>query len=279
MDWVLQHFRSGDDLELLHPVSSRDAAARLLGRARQDHVDQHPAVRRQCACHRDGMPRAAAAAAVLGHDPRRRRRRPAAHHLHRHRRDVDGAAVPQAGRRTGAALHRGKAAGARTRGRGRRGRRGASVGGGADRGDRRHRDEPRQRHRGCRGRQWQHSPAGDRPCDQRSPDRCRCGADHGAADAHAGLVWAGAALLGWVAGEVMATDPAIVPYLQAFFNGPVGVTLDSFFAPLAVFPQFANDGHGAEVVFGIIGIVIVLVAGGIWRKRKLQGVAHSATAA
>ena len=44
-----------------------------------------------------------------------------------------------------------------------------------------------------------------------------------------GLVWAGAALLGWVAGEVMATDPAIVPYLRAFFNGPVGVALDCVF--------------------------------------------------
>ena len=52
-----------------------------------------------------------------------------------------------------------------------------------------------------------------------------------------GLVWAGAALLGWVAGEVMATDPAIVPYLKAFFNGPVGVALDSFLAPLRVFPR------------------------------------------
>ncbi len=94
-----------------------------------------------------------------------------------------------------------------------------------------------------------------------------------------GLVWAGAALLGWVAGEVMATDPAIVPYLRGFFNGPVGVTLDSLFAPLAVFPKFANDGHGAEVVFGIIGIIIVLVVGGAWRKRKLQGAEHPVTAA
>ena len=93
------------------------------------------------------------------------------------------------------------------------------------------------------------------------------------------LVWAGAGLLGWVAGEVMATDPAIVPYLKSFFNGPVGVTLDALFAPLAVFPKFANDGHGAEVVFGIIGIIIVLVVGGMWRKRALQGAAHHATAA
>ena len=92
-------------------------------------------------------------------------------------------------------------------------------------------------------------------------------------------VWAGAALLGWVAGEVMATDPAVVPYLKSFFNGPVGVALDSFFAPLRVVPKFANDGHGAEVVFGIIGIIIVLVAGAIWRKRKLESEAHPATAA
>jgi YjbE family integral membrane protein len=92
------------------------------------------------------------------------------------------------------------------------------------------------------------------------------------------LVWAGAGLLGWVAGEVMATDPAIAPALRSFFNGPVGVTLDAFFAPLRVMPHFANDGHGAEVVFGILGIIIVLVAGSIWRKRKMQGNAHSATA-
>ena len=43
------------------------------------------------------------------------------------------------------------------------------------------------------------------------------------------LVWAGAGLLGWIAGEVMATDPVVHPKLQAFFDGPVGVKLDSFF--------------------------------------------------
>ena len=42
------------------------------------------------------------------------------------------------------------------------------------------------------------------------------------------LVWAGAGLLGWIAGEVMATDPAIQPGLHAFFNGPVGqASMDS----------------------------------------------------
>src|SRR3954466_2962322 len=92
------------------------------------------------------------------------------------------------------------------------------------------------------------------------------------------LVWAGAGLLGWIAGEVMATDPAVQPALHAFFNGPVGTGLDGLLKSLGMAPQFANGGHGGEVVLGIIGIIIVLVAGSIWRKRKLQGAEHSATA-
>src|SRR3977135_200073 len=33
------------------------------------------------------------------------------------------------------------------------------------------------------------------------------------------LVWAGAALLGWIAGDVIATDPAVHPALPAFLAG------------------------------------------------------------
>ena len=53
--------------------------------------------------------------------------------------------------------------------------------GGADRRGRRHRHEPRQRHRRRCGCRWQHAAAGSRPCDQHSADRRRCRADHGAA--------------------------------------------------------------------------------------------------
>lgn len=92
------------------------------------------------------------------------------------------------------------------------------------------------------------------------------------------LVWAGAGLLGWVAGEVMATDPAAVPFLRGFSDGPVGVQLDRMFGWTGL--HFANGGHGAEVVCGIIGIIIVLVAGSIWRKRAQQKHAeHAAKAA
>jgi YjbE family integral membrane protein len=83
------------------------------------------------------------------------------------------------------------------------------------------------------------------------------------------LVWAGAGLLGWIAGEVMATDPVVQPKLQAFFDGPVGVKLDAFFGSLGIASHFAHGGHGGEVLCGILGIIVVLVAGAIWRRRKL----------
>jgi YjbE family integral membrane protein len=82
------------------------------------------------------------------------------------------------------------------------------------------------------------------------------------------LVWAGAGLLGWIAGEVMATDPALAPALRALSDGPVGVQLDRVFGTVGL--HFANGGHGAEVVCGILGIIIVLVAGSVWRKRAQQ---------
>jgi YjbE family integral membrane protein len=92
------------------------------------------------------------------------------------------------------------------------------------------------------------------------------------------LVWAGAGLLGWIAGEVMATDPAIVPALRSLSDGPAGVQLDKVLGPIGL--HFANGGHGAEVICGILGIIVVLVAGTIWRKRAQQKHAdHAAKAA
>jgi YjbE family integral membrane protein len=93
------------------------------------------------------------------------------------------------------------------------------------------------------------------------------------------LVWAGAALLGWIAGDVIATDPAIHPKLQAFFAGPVGVNLDALLASFGIGPRFANGGHGGEIVCAALGVIVVLIAGAIWRRRKLQQVEHAASSA
>ena len=92
------------------------------------------------------------------------------------------------------------------------------------------------------------------------------------------LVWAGAALLGWIAGDVIATDPAIHPNLQSLFAGPVGVKLDAVLAMFGAAPQFANAGNGGEAACAAVGVIVVLVAGSIWRKRRLRNAEQSATA-
>jgi YjbE family integral membrane protein len=85
------------------------------------------------------------------------------------------------------------------------------------------------------------------------------------------LVWAGAALLGWIAGDVIATDPAVHPMLQRFFDGPVGIKLDGLLAVFGAAPRFVG-GHGGEIVCAVLGVIVVLVVGVIWRKRRLQHV-------
>jgi YjbE family integral membrane protein len=93
------------------------------------------------------------------------------------------------------------------------------------------------------------------------------------------LIWAGAALLGWIAGEVMATDPAVHPKLQGLFAGALGEKLDASLALFGIAPRFANGGSGAEIVCGLLGIIVVLVAGSIWRKSKLSKSAEHAAPA
>lgn len=94
------------------------------------------------------------------------------------------------------------------------------------------------------------------------------------------LVWAGAALLGWIAGDVIATDPAIHPRLDALLSGSFGAKLDSMLASFGAAPRFANHGTGGELVCAVLGVIVVLMVGAIWRKRTLQKqAAHSASAA
>jgi len=74
------------------------------------------------------------------------------------------------------------------------------------------------------------------------------------------LVWAGAALLGWIAGDVIATDPAVHPALQRFFDGPVGVSLDAMLTGLGMAPHFGGGGNGGEIVCAVIGVIVVRAA-------------------
>jgi YjbE family integral membrane protein len=63
------------------------------------------------------------------------------------------------------------------------------------------------------------------------------------------LIWAGAALLGWIVGEVIATDPVTARYLSVHYG--------------------AGLVHGIEIGAGIAGAVLVLIVGGLWRRGKL----------
>jgi YjbE family integral membrane protein len=83
------------------------------------------------------------------------------------------------------------------------------------------------------------------------------------------LVWAGAALLGWIAGDVIATDPAVHPALQSFFGGSLGAKFDAMLASFSVAPHFANGGTGGEMLCAVLGVIVVLVAGALWRRKRL----------
>jgi YjbE family integral membrane protein len=68
------------------------------------------------------------------------------------------------------------------------------------------------------------------------------------------LVWAGAALLGWVAGEVIATDPAVLGRLTA----DVG----------------AKFAHQIELPAAGAAAFLVIALGGLWRQLRESG-AHA----
>jgi YjbE family integral membrane protein len=60
------------------------------------------------------------------------------------------------------------------------------------------------------------------------------------------LIWAGAALLGWIAGDVMATDPAVSGYVTAAFG-----------------PTLARQ---VEIAASCATALLVIGIGGLWRQ-------------
>jgi YjbE family integral membrane protein len=81
------------------------------------------------------------------------------------------------------------------------------------------------------------------------------------------LIWAGSALLGWIAGDVIATDPAVHPRLQSIFEGAIGIELDAMLTLLGVAPLFVG-GNGADIACAALGAIVVLISGAIWRRQS-----------
>jgi YjbE family integral membrane protein len=83
------------------------------------------------------------------------------------------------------------------------------------------------------------------------------------------LVWLGATLLGWIAGDVIATDPVTHPALQRL-GGQIALDLDAVPAIFGVSPHFSPDGDLVEYICSVLGAIFVLAAGSIWRRRRLR---------
>jgi YjbE family integral membrane protein len=84
------------------------------------------------------------------------------------------------------------------------------------------------------------------------------------------LVWLGAILLGWIAGAVIATDPADHPFLQRLLDGQIAFNLDATSSIFNWSPHIRLDGDIDEYLCSILGAITVLVVGSIWRHRKLR---------
>jgi YjbE family integral membrane protein len=87
------------------------------------------------------------------------------------------------------------------------------------------------------------------------------------------LVWAGAALLGWIAGGVIASDPVVHPFLQPLIENPIAALFHAISAMSGVLPRIVLDGDIAEYVCSVLGAIAVLAAGSVWRKRRLHQLA------
>jgi YjbE family integral membrane protein len=90
------------------------------------------------------------------------------------------------------------------------------------------------------------------------------------------LIWLGATLLGWIAGDVIETDPAVHPFLQRLLDGQIALNLDATSAIFGVSPHLSLDADLGEYISSILGAIGVLVVGSIWRKRRLGQLEHLA---
>ena len=85
------------------------------------------------------------------------------------------------------------------------------------------------------------------------------------------LIWLGAILLGWIGGDVIATDPAIGPRLHNMIDGDVSLNIDTTSSTFGFVKHLRFDTEIDEFALALLGAATVLVAGRIWRRSKLHG--------
>ena len=92
------------------------------------------------------------------------------------------------------------------------------------------------------------------------------------------LIWLGAMLLGWIAGDVIASDPADQSLLHEVLNGQMVFSIEATSAIFGV-SHLSFDGDLMDFVASALGAIVVLIVGTIWRSRKLRVSARSASLA
>lgn len=90
------------------------------------------------------------------------------------------------------------------------------------------------------------------------------------------LIWLGAILLGWIAGDVIESDPAVQPVLHRLLDGTIALNLDAKSAIFGISPHFSLDADLDEYLASLFGAVAVPVVGSIWRRRKRKQLEHLA---
>jgi predicted tellurium resistance membrane protein TerC len=92
------------------------------------------------------------------------------------------------------------------------------------------------------------------------------------------LVWLGAMLLGWIAGDVIASDPVDQTVLHEVLNGQMVFSIEATSAIFGV-SHLSFDGDLMDFVASALGAIVVLIVGSIWRSRKLRESARVASLA
>ena len=88
------------------------------------------------------------------------------------------------------------------------------------------------------------------------------------------LVWLGAMLLGWIAGDVIASDPVDQSLLHEVLNGQMVFSIEATSTIFGV-SHLSFDGDLMSFVASALGAILVLIVGSIWRSRKLREAART----
>jgi YjbE family integral membrane protein len=78
------------------------------------------------------------------------------------------------------------------------------------------------------------------------------------------IVWAGAAILGWVAGELLVSDPVVAPHVSALVPAIFGA--DSAVSTAARSFESRTGLSTAGLALSLLGVALVLTAGAMRRR-------------